>query len=199
VNKQEAIQKVQEILGFEPTVVGGNADFTLNGVWLASVNGPDDSPGVNYRCGGVSVNHTDLDRLFSDHLGERVAFARRCGEVEVPEGSLTLTSFEYSPGGKWDCGSLRLEADTPLGKLVWDEVVPGPRHGEDHHELTVTLNGHEVNDDFLDFPDFEPPGKDGKWADAFAESEAEVRALLACWYDENKRELAVLTKYANVS
>lgn len=41
--------------------------------------------------------------------------------------AVVLTSFDYEPGGKWDCGHLNLTADTPLGKFVWEETIPGPR------------------------------------------------------------------------
>jgi hypothetical protein len=104
-----------------------------------------------------------------------------------------LTEFDYGPGGKWDCGHLNLTAETPLGQLVWKEVIPGPRHSEDSRELTVTLNGVElaVWDD--DIPlDFEPPGKPGKWADQFAASESEVAETLEAWYEGNEELLRKL-------
>jgi hypothetical protein len=104
-----------------------------------------------------------------------------------------LTSFEYSPGGKWSCGSLKLTATTPLGPLVWSEVVPGPRHDEDSAELVVTVDGVEVDlcDNGIEL-NFEPPGKPGKWADLFSASRDEVEETLQAWFEAVKVKLEAL-------
>ena len=108
-------------------------------------------------------------------------------------GEVKLTSFEYSPGDKWSCGSLKLTAVTPLGSFVWSEVVPGPRHGEDSAELVVTVDGVEVDlcGNGIEL-DFEPPGKPGKWADLFSESRDEVEETLQAWFEAVKVELEIL-------
>jgi len=103
---------------------------------------------------------------------------------------LKLTVFDYTPGDKWSCGYLNLKAETPLGLFEWDETVPGPRHGEDNHELTVKLAGYEMDlECFPGYLDFEPPGKEGKWADAFANSRADVEQSLSDWFEEAQEAL----------
>lgn len=100
-----------------------------------------------------------------------------------------LTSFDYEPGSKWDCGHLNLKADTPLGPLTWDQRVPGPRHGEDHAELVVTLAGHVLDPDHYDYVDLEPPNKEGKWARRFAENPQEVAEELSAWFEDAREGL----------
>ena len=97
------------------------------------------------------------------------------GDLEMNKTDVVLTSFDYSPGDKWSCGHLNLEADTPLGALVWEEVVPGPRQGDDSAELRVTLGGKDIPEDYIDL-NFEPPGRPGKWADQFDASGKKVEA-----------------------
>lgn len=112
-------------------------------------------------------------------------------EMNKTNDAVTLTSFDYSPGDKWSCGYLSLEADTPLGALVWEEVVPGPRHSDDSAELRVTLKGKEIPLDYISL-DFEPPGKPGKWADKFGASGDELEAELKSWFDSCRSTLATL-------
>ena len=82
------------------------------------------------------------------------------------EETITISDFDYEPGGKWDCGHLNFTAATPFGDLEWEEVIPGPRHGEDSASVTVTLDGDDVSDLFCDL-DFEAPREEGRWADEF--------------------------------
>lgn len=86
------------------------------------------------------------------------------------EGTITISDFDYEPGGKWDCGHLNFTAATPFGDLVWEEVIQGPRHGEDSASVTVTLDGDDVSDLFCDL-DFEAPREEGRWADEFREDD----------------------------
>ena len=97
-----------------------------------------------------------------------------------------------------DCGHLRLEATTPIGKLVWNEIVPGPRHGEDSRELTVTLNEVEIDlcDNNIEL-DFEPPCKQGKWSELFADSGQEVGKQLEDWFTSHEETLRSLTNQPN--
>lgn len=85
-----------------------------------------------------------------------------------------VKNFEYEPGGKWSCAHLAFEAETPLGTFLWREVIPGPRHGEDHAELTFQLNGKDVDTWELETPNFEAPNKEGRWADQFREEGKEL-------------------------
>lgn len=103
--------------------------------------------------------------------------------------TVKLTNFDYAPGGKWDCGHLNLTAETPLGTFEWKQVVPGPRHGEDHAELTATLAGHVLYLEHYEYLDFEPPRQDGKWAKLFANSKDEVEETLQAWFDDAKPAL----------
>ncbi len=103
--------------------------------------------------------------------------------------AVKLTTFYYAPGDKWSCGHLNLTAETPLGLFKWKEVVPGPRHGEDSAELTVTLAGKELNLDHYDHLDFEPPRQDGKWATLFACSRDAVEATLQAWFEDARPAL----------
>ena len=104
---------------------------------------------------------------------------------------VTVTSFEYQPGGKWECAVLNFTAETPVGTVVWEEVVPGPRHGEDAASTTVTVGGKELHQCdsrgscVLDFPDFEAPNKEGRWAERFREEGLElVRERLEEWLSD---------------
>jgi hypothetical protein len=194
LDKATAVQKVREALGIEPVEQHDVAFFELNGVYLCHVSGADRSEEstLGFRHGGVNPDYFDWDRLIVK-LKDQLELGRKAANVTAPEGEVTLTDFEYQPGGKWDCGVLNLKADTPLGPFTWEEVVPGPRHGDDHAELTVTLNGVELDlwKHGLEL-DFEPPNKEGKWADKFADSEGEVAEQLAAWFEANKSLLAVL-------
>jgi hypothetical protein len=114
------------------------------------------------------------------------------------EKRTTLTNFEYQPGGKWHCGHLNLKADTSLGPFEFREVVPGPRHGPDSGEVTVTLNGVELDLWEHGFElDFEPPNKEGKRADEFANSKEEIEDQLEAWFEAYETLLAKLV--SNVS
>ena len=104
---------------------------------------------------------------------------------------VTMIELTYAPGGKWDCGVLRFTADTELGTFTWDEVVPGPRHSEDSGSLVAKLNGAEITCDELDDLDFEPPNKEGRWADKFAETAEEIVAeQLSAWLESCRAVLA---------
>jgi hypothetical protein len=96
----------------------------------------------------------------------------------------------YGPGDKWSCGALEFEADTPLGVLTYESVLPGPRHSEDSFEVTMTLGGVNL-EDCVTYPEFEAPGKPGRWADEFAEgAEEEVQSTVSAWFESYKNELA---------
>lgn len=115
-------------------------------------------------------------------------------------GKTNLTQFDYSPGDKWSCGYLNLKAKTPLGLFEWNEVVPGPRHSEESRELTVKLNGHEIDMETIPgYLNFEPPGKDGKWADLFAASRDDVQADLEAWFEDSEAALVECLEEANES
>jgi len=86
------------------------------------------------------------------------------------ENKMTISDFDYEPGGKWDCGHLNFTATTPFGELEWEEVIPGPRHSGDSASVTVTLDGDDVSDLFCDL-DFEAPREEGRWADEFREDD----------------------------
>lgn len=101
-----------------------------------------------------------------------------------------LLTFNYAPGDEWSCGHLNLTAETPLGLFEWKQVVPGPRHGDDSAELTVTLAGHELED--CEGLDFEPPNKEGKWSKLFKNSQDDVEKTLQAWYELSEPELREL-------
>ena len=106
-----------------------------------------------------------------------------------------LKELEYTPGGKWDCGVFNFKAETEFGLFEWDEVVPGPRHGEDSATLLVKLAGYEID---LGGPiyaglDFEPPSSPGRWASQFSESAGDdVLELLGAWLEEHREALTAL-------
>lgn len=102
---------------------------------------------------------------------------------------VTIKNFKYAPGGKWECGILHFDAETPLGPVTWRETIPGPRHGSDSAKLEFKLNGKELSDE-VEPPDFEPPNKDGKRADKFRESgELEIAEELGAWLDAYKEDM----------
>ena len=103
-------------------------------------------------------------------------------------------SVEYYPGDKWDFGCLAFEFSTPLGDLVYEESLPGPRHGGDG-EVTVTLDGVNLGRWVREFegvyPEFEAPGTPGRWSDVFAAGvEEEVKSTVEEWFEASKEELA---------
>jgi len=106
-----------------------------------------------------------------------------------------LTSYDYYPGDKWDLGRFEFEFETPLGDLVYEESLPGPRHSEDSGELTVKLNGVDLSSWASEhegvYPEFEAPGKSGRWSDQFAAGlEEEVKSTVEAWFEACKGELA---------
>ena len=105
-----------------------------------------------------------------------------------------LKWVDYSPGDKWSYGRLEFEFSTPLGSLVYKELIPGPRHG-DGGEVTVELGGVNLSGWVKEFdgvyPEFEAPGNPGRWAEAFeAGVEAEVESTVKSWFEASKEELA---------
>jgi hypothetical protein len=109
---------------------------------------------------------------------------------------LTDEGVTYYPGDKWSCGLLDFEFETPLGLLTYVEKIPGPRHGEDSGELTMTLDGVDLcgwwdGGEVRPYPDFEAPGKPGRWAEQFeAGVVEEVKSKVEAWFGEFKGELA---------
>lgn len=193
MNQTEAAQKVSEILGLQPVLKDKILWFELNGIDLCHVSGPEESPTVCSKHSGTNPDYLDWDR-FAKRMQKELQLAQKVGAVTVPEGSVVIEEFDYSPGGKWECGHLNIDATTPLGKLEWREIIPGPRHGDDSHDLTVTINGVEIDmySGAVAELDFEPPGKEGRWSEQFAESEDEVACTLDDWYQCHAAILAVL-------
>lgn len=78
-------------------------------------------------------------------------------------------------------------------------MVPGPRHGEDNREITVTLNGTEIDlfDGSVAELDFEPPGKEGKWAQKFADSQNEIAEQFWDWFYSEEKVLERIVACAN--
>ena len=112
---------------------------------------------------------------------------------------VTITEFEYVPGDKWSNATLNFTAKTPLGTVRWEETIPGPGSGEDHAERRMTINEVEIDDDepnkvddaVFEFPNFEAPNREGRYADAFrADGQTEVADLLGAWLDGWKDEIA---------
>jgi len=195
MTKTEVVEKIRQVIGVEPRPEDkyGIIDFELNGVFLVNVSGDADYVNINFYDGASCVADNFDFAILPESIEENLALARKAGTFTVPEGAVSLTGFDYYPGGKWHCGRLSLEADTPLGPLVWEEVIPGPRHGEDSHELQVTLNGKEIDLYEHDLHhDFEPPNKEGKWADKFAASRDELEEDLKGWFDFHRLVLAAL-------
>ncbi len=150
------------------------------------------------------LDHLDQDgdqkRMMTDAEELEWATARNTPTPEST-GPITIRNFEYEPGGKWECGILNFDADTPIGVISWREIIPGPRHGEDAAELDMKLNGNDVDiyepgtttcyQDF-DYPDFEPPNNAGKRAKKFkTEGKAEIAEILEKWIEENKNHEAI--------
>lgn len=111
--------------------------------------------------------------------------------------NVEVTNFEYEPGGKWDCGTLWFDAQTPLDLFTWREVVPGPRHCEDDAELEFKLNGNEMSEyepdatacyrDFS-FPNFEPPNKPGRDADNFNKNGTDlITEVFSAWLEKYEK------------
>jgi hypothetical protein len=225
VNKTETVQRLREAIGVEPREKGGAVFFELDGVYLCDVSGDEDWPELNYATkfkplvndGGPlglesllekpesilkfllaeSSNGARLRKKLEFALKAKIEGALAHRNVTVPDGDVSLTKFEYRPGGKWECGVLNLEASTPLGPFVWEEVVPGPRHGDVSAELIVTLNGVKLDfDELYEYGlaelDFEPPRKPGKRADQFAGSRDVVAEDLTAWFRKAQRLLALV-------
>ena len=201
MTKTEVVEKIRQVISVEPRVDEDDRDIfcDLNGLLFFCVSGSENDFKVVYNDGGDGCLEPldDVENLSFETLPESVvenlALARKAGTFTVPAGAVSLEGFDYFPGGKWDCGRLSLEADTPLGPLVWEEVIPGPRHSEDSHELQVTLNGKEIDMFKHDLHhDFEPPNKAGKWADKFATSRDELEEDLKDWFDFHRLVLAAL-------
>ncbi len=110
----------------------------------------------------------------------------------INEGAIAISEFEYEPGWKWGCGHLNFTAITPFGVLVWEEEIPGPRHGEDSASVKVTLDGDDVTELFRDL-DFEAPREEGRWADEFR-GDAGVLDRLSAYIEAITEELAALKK-----
>jgi len=194
MTKAEVVERIRQVIAVEPRRENkyGIVDFELNGVFLISVSGDTDYVSINFNDGGCGAENFDFERL-TESLKEKLALARKAGTFTVPEAAVSLTGFDYYPGRKSDSGHFSLEADTPLGLLVWKEVIPGPWDGEDSHELQVTLNGKEVDLYKHDLHhDFEPPNKQGKWAEKFAASRDELEKELNDWFDSHRLVLAAL-------
>lgn len=194
MTKAEVVERIRQVIAVEPRRENkyGIVDFELNGVFLISVSGDTDYVNISFNNAGCGAENFDFERL-TESLKEKLARARKAGTFTVPEGAVSLTGFDYYPGRKSDSGHLSLEADTPLGLLVWEEVIPGPWDGEDSHELQFTLNGKEVDLYKHDlYHDFEPPNKKGKWADKFAASRDELEKELNDWFDFHRLVLAAL-------
>ena len=205
MNKTETVQRLREAIGVEPREEDGAVFFELTGVYLCDVSGDEEYPKLNYATefkpltndGGHLQRLLEKPESILKFLGKKLKFALKARNVTVPEGDVSLTKFEYRPGGKWECGVLNLEASTPLGPFVWEEVVPGPRHGDVSAELIVTLNGVKLDFDELyeyglEELDFEPPGKPGKRADQFAGSRDVVAEDLTAWFRKAQRLLALV-------
>lgn len=192
MDKSTAAQKVQEKLGIEPREANGLAIFELNGVYLCHISGNEEYSSISFLHSGTNTDCFDFERL-PGKLKKLLAIGYKAGSVNVPDGAVVLTDFDYKPGDKWECGILNLIADTPLGTFVWEEIIPGPRHGDDHAELTVRLNDVELDlwEHGLDL-DFEPPNKEGRWAQEFAASKDQVEERLSAWFKTNARLLTAL-------
>jgi hypothetical protein len=110
--------------------------------------------------------------------------------------NVTDEGVTYYPGDKWSCGLLDFEFETPLGLLTYNEEIPGPSHGQDSGETTITLDGVDL-DSFLQdedpypFPEFDAPGKPGRWANEFeAGAVEEVKTKIEAWFEEYRGRLA---------
>ena len=99
---------------------------------------------------------------------------------------IKVKDINWTPGGKWECGEFTFTADTPIGEIRYEEIIPGPRHSEDHAEQHVWLNGEEVDLDLADFPDITIPNRDGsRHAVQFRKQMvSDVQVAFAEWINE---------------
>jgi hypothetical protein len=199
VTFQEAIDKVKELLGLDPSGIEDNiATYRHKGEWLFNINY---SPATDMWTASTTINRhgrcTNVDYLdwpgLVKYVQGKLDFLNR--PATVPDEVIVelVDSVVYEPGGKWDCGILQFTLNTNLGRIEWDEVIPGPRHGDDSAETTLKIDGQVIDCDELelDLPDFEAPGKPGRWADEFASSaDAEIPETMRAWLEANKQVLA---------
>jgi len=193
ITLSDAVAKIEQVLGITPDHYDNDeAVYTINDVFIGTARGAGEHTYAAFRFNNrfhrIDTLHDWHDR-YRTRLDDLIKLARR--DIDVP-AKIDIELFDvvdYHPGGKWDCGHFEFSADTTIGTVSWDEVIPGPRHGEDNHELTIKLNGVELDTELLSLeplPDFDPPGKPGKWADKFkATIDEDGPELLRDWLDAN--------------
>ena len=170
----EVITKIDELFGLKPTTQSENgASFSQNGFFILSLSRAGDHVNMTIPSCTFTLDDSGIraDCQISESIKQRIARTQK--PVIVPDYIVvTIQNLRYEPGSKWDCGIFEFDADTSFGKLEWREVLPGPRHSDESHELSVKLNGVELtnrDEYFPSLPDYEAPGSPGRWADKFAE------------------------------